>query len=103
EYNISWAKFLYHPEPFWGEGPDLITSVFSNVGSVMQSEDPDFDGRKMVKAGAEVTYRFLPWVGVSGRYDHVVPNSKDKEETFDVISPKLLFKADWNSHEQITL
>ncbi len=103
EYNISWAKFLYHPEPFWGEGPDLITSVFSNVGSVMQSDDPDFDGRKMAKAGAEVTYRFLPWVGISGRYDHVMPNSKDEEESFDVISPKLLFKTDWNSHEQITV
>lgn len=102
EYNISWSKFLYHPEAFWGEGPDLITSVFSNMGFV-QSEDPDFDGRNMIKFGSEVSYRFFSWAGISGRYDHVIPNSKDSEETFDVISPKLVFKSNWNSHEQVTL
>lgn len=102
EYNLSWAKLLYHPEPFWGEGPDLITSIFSNVAHI-HSPDPDFDRRSMVKFGTEVTYRMLKWFGVSGRYDHVIPNSKDRGETFDVISPKLIFRSDWNSHEQVTL
>lgn len=103
EYNLSWAKLLHHPEPFWGEGPDLITSVFSNAAFIHESEDPFMRGRQMFKAGTEVTYRFFPWLGVSGRYDHVIPNSKDKEETFDVISPKLLFRTRWITHEQITL
>jgi hypothetical protein len=102
EYNISWSKFLYHPEAFWGEGPDLITSVFSNMGFI-QSEDPDFDGRELIKFGSEVSYRFFSWAGISGRYDHVMPNSKDSEETFDVISPKIVLKSNWNSHEQVTI
>ena len=102
EYTISWAKLLYHPEPFWGEGPDLITSVFANAGSV-DSKDAQVDGRKMVKFGSEVTYQFFPWMGLSGRYDHVMPNSRDTHETFDVTSLKLLFRTQWITHETVTL
>jgi hypothetical protein len=102
EYNLSWAKLIRYPEEFWGEGPDLITSVFATAASV-KSTDPDFDNRKMYKFGAEVTYRFVPWVGVSGRFDQVSPNSRDHEENFQVFSPKLIFKSAWNSHEQVTL
>lgn len=102
EYNLSWAKLLYHPDEYWGEGPDLITSVFSNFGSI-DSPDPDANGRGMFKAGAEVTYRFVSWAGISGRYDHVIPNTKDDRESFDVISPKLLFRSNWLSHEQVTV
>jgi hypothetical protein len=102
EYNLSWGKLIRYPEEFWGEGPDLITSVFATAASV-KSTDPDFDNVEMFKFGTEVTYRFVPWVGISGRYDHVSPNSRDTEQNFDVISPKLIFKSNWNSHEQVTL
>ncbi len=102
EYNLSWAKLIRYPEEFWGEGPDLITSVFATAASV-KADDPDFNNRKMYKFGAEVTYRFVPWVGVSGRFDQVSPNSRDHEENFQVFSPKLIFKSSWNSHEQVTL
>jgi hypothetical protein len=102
EYNFSWGKFLWYPEAFWGDGPDLINSVFVNVASV-QSRDPVFDGRVLFKLGTEATYRLLPWFAISARYDHVVPNSKDALETFDVISPKLIFRSNWNSHEHVVL
>jgi hypothetical protein len=103
EYNFSWAKFLWHPEAFWGEGPDLITSVFANVASTVESRDPNFDGRTLYKLGTEITYRGLSWLAVSGRYDHVAPNSNDTQESFDVVSPKLILRSDWNSNEQVTL
>jgi hypothetical protein len=102
EYNLSWAKLIRYPEEFWGEGADLITSVFA-TGASVSSEDPGFDDIKMYKFGTEITYRFLPWVAISGRYDHVSPNSRDTHENFEVLAPKLLFKTDWNSHEQVTL
>jgi hypothetical protein len=102
EYNFSWGKFLWYPDAFWGDGPDLINSVFANVIKVT-SDDPEFDGRFIYKVGTEATYRVLPWFAVSARYDHVQPNSKDEKETFDVISPKLIFRSNWNSHEQVVL
>ncbi len=103
EYNFSLAKFLWHPEAYWGEGADLVTSVFANVAANLQSDDPNFNGRKLYKLGAEVTYRFRSWVALSARYDHVAPNSNDLKESFDVISPKLVFRSNWNSHEQVSL
>ena len=102
EYVLSWGRLLHHPADFDGERPDLTTSVFADYVSI-NSKDPDFDGRRMYKFGAEVTYRFFPWLALSGRADHVVPNSKDSQETFNVLSPKIIFKSDWLSHEQVTL
>ena len=102
EYNLAWARLLRHPVDFDGNGPELVTSVFANYAAI-DSQDPDFDGRKLFKFGAEITYRFFSWLALSGRYDRVAPNSKDNEETFDVISPKIIFKSDWLSHEQVTL
>jgi len=102
EYALGWARFLQHPLPASGAGPDLTTSIFADAASV-SSRDPDFDGRVMYKFGAEVTYRFFSWLAISGRADHVVPNSKDMAETFNVISPKVIFKSNWLSHEQVTL
>jgi hypothetical protein len=102
EYNLNWAKFLRYPQDFGGDGPELTTSVFLDYANV-KSQDPDFDGKNLFKFGTEITYRFLPWLAVSGRYDRVAPNAKDSDETFHVISPKLIFKSDWLSHEQVTL
>lgn len=102
EYNFSWGKFLWYPEAFWGDGPDLKQSVFADVVKV-KSDDPNFDGKMLYKFGTEATYVMLPWFAASCRYDHVAPNSKDKKETFDVISPKLIFRSNWNSHEQVVL
>jgi hypothetical protein len=102
EYTIGWGKLLRHGA-FDGNAPELTTSVFSDAAWIMSSEDPDANGRSMYKFGAEVTYRFFSWLAFSFRADHVAPNSKDVQESFNVISPKLIFKSDWLSHEQVTL
>ena len=102
EYNFSWGKFLWYPEAFWGDGPDLINSVFADVVHV-KSDDPNFNNRLIYKLGTEATYRMFPWLAASCRYDHVAPNSSDHKETFEVISPKLIFRSNWNSHEQVVL
>jgi hypothetical protein len=102
EYSLSIASLLRYPEPYGDDGPDVIAAVMANYASI-QSSDPAFDGKKMLKFGGEATYRFLPWVAASMRYDYVAPNSKDAEETFHVLAPKLIFKSSWTSHEQVTL
>jgi hypothetical protein len=102
EYTLSWARLLWHPEAFDYQHPDLITSVFSNFGMV-NSDDPFNDGRKMWKAGADATYQFISWAAVSGRYDHVNPNSKKDDEAFDVTAFKLILRSQWITHETVTL
>jgi hypothetical protein len=102
EYNVAWGRLLRYPVELSPNGPDLFSSFFVDFVKVA-SKDPDFDGRRMWKAGTELTYRWLSWLQLSGRYDHVAPNSKDSAESFDVVSPKLIFKSDWLSHETVTL
>jgi hypothetical protein len=102
EYNVAWGRLLRYPVELSPNGPELFTSFFIDYVHVA-SKDPDFDGRQMMKLGAELTYRWLSWLTASGRFDRVEPSSKDSEESFSVISPKLIFKSDWLSHEQLTL
>jgi hypothetical protein len=90
------------PKSYNPEAPDLTTSVFSDVVNI-DSVDPTTDGKWMYKFGAQVTYRLLPWLALSGRVDHVAPNSKDVHETFNVINPAIIFKSNWLTHEQVTL
>jgi hypothetical protein len=94
QYTISLGTLLRYPTEFWGEGPDLMLSVFGLFASTT-SDDPTYDGKKMFKYGAEVTYSVLPWLAIAGRFDHVVPDTRDMQQSFLVFSPKLIFRNNW--------
>lgn len=101
-YQVSLGKIVAHPTPFWGDGPDIkIQTGFQIAGTTTDFER--YDGRVRHKYGIDGLYTFLPWMGVGLRTDRVVPNSKDPEETFHVVAPRLQFKSDWNSRETIEL
>ncbi|MBV9948023.1 MAG: hypothetical protein JOZ69_14305, partial [Myxococcales bacterium] len=94
QYTMSLGTLLRYPTEFWGEGPDLVLSLFGLYADT-SSDDPTFDGKKMFKYGTEVTYSILPWLALSGRIDHVVPDARDMQQSFAVFSPKLIFRNDW--------
>jgi hypothetical protein len=102
EYNVAWGRLLRYPVELSPNGPELFSSFFADFVKVT-SKDPEFNGQRMLKFGTELTYRWLSWLSFSGRVDRVVPNSKDAKESFTVVSPKIIFKSDWLSHEQVTL
>jgi hypothetical protein len=62
-----------------------------------------FNHRLRYKFALESVYTFRSWVGVALRADCVVPNSKDADETFYVLSPRLVFRTNWVSHETISV
>jgi hypothetical protein len=68
----------------------------------VKSDDPNYDGNGKLKLGAEVTYNALSWFGVSGRFDHVAPG-ESSSESFNVISPRLLFHNGWDSQMEVAL
>ena len=47
------------------------------------------------------TYLPLGWFGFGGRYDAVQPNNHDSTQNFSVLSPRLYFRTDFVTHEQI--
>ncbi len=102
EYNLSIGTLVRYPLAFYGEGPDLIAMVAVQHAQTT-SDDAAFDGRARNKFGTEWTYRMLSWFGIGARFDHVRPNSKDADESFSVITPKLYFKSNWTSHDLVTV
>ena len=100
QYDLSVSRLLYG-ERFTGLSPDILLSLFG-MRTAISSDAPEADGTSKVKVGAEVTYNALSWFGVSGRFDHVAPGASSAE-SFNVISPRLLFHNGWDSQMEIAL
>jgi len=103
QYTFSLARALWHPEVFYGQGHDLLISPFVMYNHI-SSDEPTFNGpTDKLKMGAEVTYSPMGWLGVSARYDLVHPDLDDTSVMFHVISPKVILRSSYISHEQIII
>jgi hypothetical protein len=101
QYDLSVARAVYG-DRFLGQSPDVLVSLFG-MQSQVASEDSDYDGITKRKLGLEATYTMLSWFGASARFDHVAPNADNTRESFNVISPRLLFHTDWQANNQFAL
>ena len=101
EYTFSLATYFWHPQEFYGQGPDLTFSAFGMFNQI-SSDDPAFAGAKQkLKLGVEVVYTPLTWLGVAARYDLVQPNMDDARESFHVITPRMILRSEFASHEEV--
>jgi hypothetical protein len=103
QYSLSLARYLRYPEPFWGQGPDIVISLFGMFNAV-SSDDPLFIGAgKKLKWGAEATYTPLGFLGISARFDRVQPDLDNSTVAFSAISPRLILRSEFVTHEQILI
>jgi len=106
QYELSIANILTNlkkpGERYWGEGPDLKLALFGMVNFI-SSDDPDMDGVSKLKFGFDLNARIRSWFGLAMRFDRLQPNSKVPEQSFAVLSPRLIFRSNWLSHEEISL
>lgn len=102
QYDMSLGNLLRYPQTFNGKAPDLVFSAFT-MGTAVESPVPEFDGVFKFKYGAEATYSFLRWMGAGLRYDRVMPDTSDASQTHAILSPRLIFKSDWASRDQVIL
>jgi hypothetical protein len=102
QYTLSVGKLLRHPMDFWGEGPDLSVSLFGIYGMV-GSAAAGFDGKKMLKYGAEVVYSFSEFVAASMRLDHLLPDLNAPSQSYGIFSPRLILRTGWLTRESVTL
>jgi len=100
QYDLSVSRLLFG-ESFQGLSPDILVSLFG-IYTKVSSDAPDADGDTKLKIGAEATYNALSWFGVSGRFDHVAPGDTNAE-SFNVITPRVLFHNGWDSQMEIAL
>jgi hypothetical protein len=101
QYDLSTTRLVYG-DRFTGNSPDLMFSLFTMAAQV-DSDDPAYNGVLKLKAGGELTYTMLRWLGASLRVDTVRLNGSDSKQAFNIISPRLLFHTDWQSRDEIVL
>lgn len=100
-YTTSVGRMVTYPEPFPGNHPDLQIDAGVHIAKTWTDSEP-FQ-RTRHKYGVNALYTFSPYMAAGVRVDRVVPDSHDSEQTFHVLTPRLQFKAGWNSHEAVTL
>jgi hypothetical protein len=102
-------RALAHPGPYPSNRPDLILSAgavlahSANPTSTEFLKNPIMDGRVRFKGGLDLLYVASSWFGAACRVDYVVPNHRDADESFWVLAPRLLFKTNWQSRENISI
>ena len=101
-YSTSIGKLINYPAPFSGNGPDLLINTGVHWTKTWTDFQP-YDGRVRWKGTVDALYVFMRYVAVGTRVDHIVPNSYDSGETYNVLAPRLQFKTDWTSREALTL
>ncbi|HXX65671.1 MAG TPA: hypothetical protein VEK07_00720 [Polyangiaceae bacterium] len=107
QYDLSIGRLVSWPVPFKGDGPDVFVSAFgmmTHVTSALPGVNGGIYGNvTKAKYGLEATYSLLPWLALSARYDQVAPNTADNRYSFSVISPRIIFRTNWNATDQVVL
>ena len=113
QYTFSLAAFMLRPQAWWGQGADLTVQLFgiytwiTGTGDVPASTyfagitGPDGLGAKKLKLGGQVLYTPLPFLSAGVRFDSVQPNLDNSTHTFNVISPRLVLRTEFVTHEMI--
>jgi hypothetical protein len=111
QYDFGLQQYLRYPAFFRSDSWDLRGSIFAtfvHVNSAQESTnlpgfEVQFDDVNKFKVGTELLYNFSSWMGFSTRYDFVGPDLADKERSFHIISPRLIFRTGFLAHEQINI
>jgi hypothetical protein len=117
QYEFSLTNFLQLSsggQRFWGEGQDLKLALYGLLAAVnSESLDTTTDagpGEPLpteysvtkLKFGADLQYAALPWLTGAVRMDRVQPNSNVSEQSFSVLSPRIVLRSKWVTREQIS-
>jgi hypothetical protein len=112
QYDFSFGTLvrkIQNPNSsFWGDGPEVTLNLFGLYQTVSSTDTSHWfplvgDGVKKLKYGADLIVTPLPWFAFGARADYVQPTSLDPSESFGVISPKVMFRSKYLSHEEITM
>ncbi len=113
QYEFSLTNFMQMSEEggqkFWGEGSDLRIAIYGMLNKVKSDFKPldktvwgPTDGNLKVKYGADLQYHATPSITAAVRFDRLQPNSEIPEQSFSVLSPRVVFTSNWVTREQLT-
>ena len=110
QYTFSLAAFLLRPQTWWGQGRDLTVQVFGMYNTItgLSSDSTDIKGTdgfgtRKLKLGGQTLYTPLPYLSFGARFDYLKPNMDNSTHNFWVVSPRLIFRTEFVTHEQIII
>jgi hypothetical protein len=87
--------------PF-AEGQDL-TMKFYGMWNKVKSDDPIANGITKLKVGTDFFFDAFPVLALATRFDYLAPNSRYKNQNFMILSPRIVFRSQLVTHEQIAI
>jgi hypothetical protein len=115
QYEFSLTNFLQMSEEggqkFWGQGSDLKVVLYGMLNKVTSDYRPPetaktvwgpTDGNLKLKYGADLQYHATPNITAALRFDRLQPNSEIPEQSFAILSPRIVLSSNWVSREQLT-
>jgi hypothetical protein len=106
QYELSLRNVLMGidgvEEQFWGGDADVYLKAYGMMNMV-KSEDDFMDGVTKLKFGGDVQYDFLRFMGAGLRVDRLQPNSDVPEQSWSVVSPRLIFRSQFVTREQVEI
>ncbi len=87
--------------PF-GEGQDLRMK-FYGMWNKINSDDKFQDGTVKLKVGTDFFFDAFPVLAFATRFDYLSPNSRIPKQSFMILSPRVVFRSAFVTHEQISL
>ena len=108
QYTFSLAAFLRRPQEWWGQGPDFTIQVFGMYNSISGLAASDEQtmaalGKSKLKLGTQLLYAPLTFMSGGVRFDSVQPNMDDRTHDFWVLSPRLIFRTEFVTREQVMI
>src|SRR5579883_2472459 len=126
QYSFSFGKLARYPEDFWGDGPDLVATIYG-LFTIVNSKPPPIAvtavpnlatqwdmSTKKLKYGADLTYTPLSVLGFNGRFDMVMPDLDSaynrtpftpggSDLNFSVLTARAIVKTQFVTHEAVVL
>jgi hypothetical protein len=103
QYTFSLAAFMVRPRPFFGQTTDLTIRPYLMFNKVSGTANNGVNNVTKLKGGLDVVYSLMPMMAAALRFDAVQPNMDNSQQSFYVISPRLIFRSEFVTHESIVL
>lgn len=100
QWDVSLSS-LIGPEIFGQQ--QLQAQVFGMFNLVQSDDDEALESVTKLKYGADLLYSPASWFGVGVRGDRVEPRADIPEQSFTAIAPRLVFRSDFGTHEEIQI
>lgn len=96
QWDLSIASLIELPQ-------QLDLTAFGMLNMIKSKDDPDLANISKLKYGADLVWGPLSWFAAGFRFDRLQPRSDIPEQSFTVLAPRLIFRSDFATHEEISI